>query len=94
MKSYYVSYTVCISYISIKLEEKKLKQILNSFIGKSIQEVPLYSSIKVNGKRLYEYARNGEEVELPKREIEIFSKILYTNYWQLSRPMLLYVYKR
>ena len=56
-----------------QLEENNLKQVLNSFIGKSIQEVPLYSSIKVNGKRLYEYARNGEEVELPKREIEIFS---------------------
>jgi len=55
------------------LEENKIKETLNSFLGKSIQEVPLYSSIRVDGKRLYEYARNGEEVELPKREIEIFS---------------------
>ena len=35
--------------------------------------MPLYSSIRVEGKRLYEYARNNEEVTLPKREIEIFS---------------------
>ena len=55
------------------LEEDKIKSVLNTFIGKSQQEVPLYSSIKINGKRLYEYARSGEKVELPKREIEIFS---------------------
>lgn len=55
------------------LEKDKIENVLNSFLGISIQEVPLYSSIKVNGKRLYEYARNGEEVELPKRNIEIFN---------------------
>ncbi len=55
------------------LKKEKIEEVLNSFLGKSIQEVPLYSSIKVNGKRLYEYARNGEEVELPKREIEIYN---------------------
>ncbi|MDD6879444.1 MAG: tRNA pseudouridine(55) synthase TruB [bacterium] len=50
-----------------------LKKTLKTFIGKSIQEVPLYSAVKVNGKRLYEYARNNISVELPKREIEIFN---------------------
>lgn len=50
----------------------KIIEVLNSFLGRSIQEVPLYSSVKVNGKRLYEYARSGKEVELPKREIEVF----------------------
>lgn len=49
-----------------------VKSALNSFIGKSIQEVPKYSAVKVNGKKLYEYARNGIDVELPKREIQIF----------------------
>lgn len=49
-----------------------IKSVLNSFIGKSIQEVPKYSAVKVNGKKLYEYARNGIDIELPKREIEIF----------------------
>lgn len=56
-----------------RLEKEKLENVLNSFLGKSLQEVPLYSSIRVEGKRLYEYARNKEEVILPKREIEIFS---------------------
>lgn len=55
------------------LDSNTIKETLNTFLGQSLQEVPLYSSIKINGKRLYEYAREGEEVELPKREIEIFS---------------------
>lgn len=46
---------------------------LNSFIGKSIQTPPLTSAIKVNGKKLYEYKREGKQVEIPKREIEVYS---------------------
>ena len=46
--------------------------VLNSFLGKSIQEVPKYSAIKVNGKKLYEYARNGESVVLPTNEVDIY----------------------
>lgn len=55
-----------------KLDEQQLRKTLLSFLGKSIQEVPLYSAVKVNGKRLYEYARKNINVEVPKREIEIF----------------------
>ena len=51
---------------------EELKGVVKSFLGKSIQEVPLYSSVKVNGRRLYDYARAGIDVELPKREIEVF----------------------
>ena len=47
-------------------------KVLNSFLGKSIQEVPKYSAIKVNGKKLYEYAREGKDIKLPKHEIEVF----------------------
>ncbi len=61
------------------LKEEKIKEVLNSFLGKSIQEVPIYSAVKVNGKKLYEYARNNIEVTLPKKEIEIF-KIELLNY--------------
>ena len=61
------------------LEEKEVGQIsqaqvidvLNSFLGKSKQKPPIYSAIKVKGKKLYEYARNGEEVEIKERDIEI-----------------------
>jgi len=45
--------------------------VLNSFKGKYMQEVPIYSAVKINGKKLYEYARENIDVELPKREVEI-----------------------
>ena len=48
-----------------------IEEVLNSYIKKYNQEVPIYSSIKVNGKKLYEYARENIDVELPKREVEI-----------------------
>lgn len=54
-----------------KYSKEEIEDVLNSFLGKSIQEVPIYSAVKVNGKKLYEYARNNVEVELPKREIEV-----------------------
>lgn len=54
------------------VDEEEITKVLNSFVGKSIQEVPYYSAIKVNGKRLYEYARENKEVEIPKREIQVF----------------------
>lgn len=53
------------------LDNDKVNKVLKSFIGKYNQEVPKYSAVHVNGKRLYEYARNNIEVELPKREVEI-----------------------
>ena len=52
--------------------KEEVSKILNSFLGKSVQEVPKYSAIKINGKKLYEYAREGRDIELPKHEIEIF----------------------
>lgn len=55
------------------ITKEELIKVLNSFKGKSIQEVPKYSAVKVNGKKLYEYARNNIEVSLPKREIEIYN---------------------
>lgn len=54
------------------VNKEQVIQVLNSFLGKSIQEVPKYSAVKVNGKKLYEYARNNIDIELPKREIEIY----------------------
>lgn len=53
------------------VNEEQIKEVLNSFLGTSIQTTPIYSAVKVNGKKLYEYAREGKEVELPKREINI-----------------------
>lgn len=54
------------------LEKSNVEKILFGFVGKQIQEPPIYSAIKVKGKKLYEYARKGESIEIPKREIEIY----------------------
>ena len=48
-----------------------LEDTINSFKKTYLQEVPIYSAVKVNGKKLYEYARNNIEVELPKKEVTI-----------------------
>ena len=48
-----------------------IKEVLNSFKKTYLQEVPIYSAVKVDGKKLYEYARNNIEVELPKKEVTI-----------------------
>lgn len=56
-----------------KYTKEEITEVLNSFLGKSIQETPIYSAVKVNGKKLYEYAREGISIELPKREIDIKS---------------------
>lgn len=62
-----------------KIDELNLKNVLNSFLGEYEQTVPVFSAIHVNGKRLYEYARENKEVELPKRKIFI-SDIELLNY--------------
>ena len=51
--------------------EDKIKEVIYSFKGKYLQEVPIYSSVKVKGKKLYEYAREGKDVVLPKKEVDI-----------------------
>ena len=49
-----------------------IEQTLKQFIGKQKQIPPMYSAIKVNGKKLYEYARIGQNVEIEPRDIEIY----------------------
>lgn len=55
------------------LNPSYIKSILDTFIGKQEQIPPMYSAIKVNGKKLYNYAREGKKVELEPRKIEIYS---------------------
>lgn len=83
-KTYIAEITLGIETDTLDLEGSVLKEIfpnvsdndifeaVNSMKGKYNQEVPLYSAIKVNGRKLYEYAREGIPVELPKREVEIY----------------------
>lgn len=58
---------------NVKIEKQQITNCLNSMIGFYDQEVPIYSAVKINGKKLYEYARNNEQIELPKRNVEIKS---------------------
>lgn len=55
----------------VNFTKEQILHILEKRTGKYLQEVPIYSAVKVNGKKLYEYARNNEIVELPKREVDI-----------------------
>ncbi len=54
------------------LSKENIIKVLKSFIGKQEQIPPIYSAIKVNGKKLYEYARRGQNVEIKPRQIEIY----------------------
>lgn len=51
--------------------KEEIIDVLNSFLGSYDQEVPIYSAVKINGRKLYEYARNNEKVDLPKRLVTI-----------------------
>lgn len=55
----------------VNIEKDKIYDIVNSFEGTYMQEVPKYSAVKVNGKKLYEYARANIDVKLPVKEVEI-----------------------
>ncbi len=55
------------------ITEEQIDGILNSFLGDIKQTPPMYSAVKVNGRRLYEYAREGKEVERPSRIARIDS---------------------
>lgn len=55
-----------------KFSKETLIEVLNSFVGKIKQTPPIYSAIQIDGKRLYDYARNNESVEIPEREVDIY----------------------
>lgn len=55
----------------VEFSRIEFEEVLQSFVGVITQTPPIYSAIKVNGKKLYEYARNNEQVEIPERQVEI-----------------------
>ena len=54
------------------LDEEAIKTVLGQMKGKQLQAPHKFSAVKINGKKLYEYSREGQEIEIPKREIEIY----------------------
>ncbi len=64
--------------------KEEIVESLNKLIGDSIQTVPIYSAVKINGHKLYEYARKNQTVDLPSRpitikEIELLNDLHYEN---------------
>ena len=59
--------------VSPDLSQEMVDQAMAAFVGQIVQIPPMYSAVKVDGRKLYEYARAGQEVERPKRTIEISS---------------------
>jgi len=58
------------------LTEEDIKAVLSGFMGRIIQKVPAYSAVKVKGRELYKYARQGVEIASPDREVEIKKMVL------------------
>ena len=54
-----------------RVSEDMLEDLFNNFTREYLQEVPKYSAIKIDGKKLYEYARSNKDIELPKRKVII-----------------------
>lgn len=57
---------------NFSINREDIINVLNGFKKTYMQEVPIYSATKVNGKKLYEYARDGKKVILPKKEVTIY----------------------
>lgn len=53
--------------------EQQVRQTIKTFLGKITQTPPVFSAIKINGQRAYKLARAGQAVEMPSREVEIYS---------------------
>ena len=65
----------------VNIDKETIINVLKDMTGEYEQEVPIYSAVKVNGKKLYEYARNNEYVELPKHKVNIYNlELLDINY--------------
>lgn len=70
--------------INVKISKKDINRVLHEMVGFYEQEVPIYSAVKINGKKLYEYARENKEIELPKKnvvikELELVSDVEYVD---------------
>src|SRR5690625_1326528 len=59
-------------HVDILPTDLEIDKVLHSFVGEVTQVPPMYSAVKIKGKKLYEYARNNIEIERPKRTITIY----------------------
>lgn len=73
-----------------KVTLQEIEKVLPKFQGEIEQLPPIYSAIKVNGKKLYEYARNGEDVEIKPRGVNIY-KLEVVNFDKKNQTLELYI---
>jgi tRNA pseudouridine55 synthase len=60
----------------VSVEESSVRDVVNNLVGENLLKVPLYSAVKVAGRRLYDYARKGDPVELPERNMVVLESEL------------------
>ena len=75
------------------ITREQVEEVLRSLTGVIKQTPPMYSAVKVNGKRLYEYARQGIEVERPTREVTIYKIELLDEWESLSGEQVSFRFK-
>ena len=78
--------TITESVEEVHVTEDEVLAVLNSFKGVISQVPPMYSAVKVDGKRLYELAREGKTVERKSREVEIYEIEMQNMVWNGSYP--------
>ena len=59
----------------------QVQQVLEQFTGEIVQRVPAYSAVKIDGRRAYDLARKGIEVEMPERKVQIYELKLVKYEW-------------
>lgn len=75
------------------ITREQVEEVLRSLTGVIKQTPPMFSAVKVNGKRLYEYARQGIEVERPTREVTIYKIELLDEWESLSGEQVSFRFK-
>ena len=78
--------TITESVEEVNVSEAEVLAVLNSFQGVISQVPPMYSAVKVDGKRLYELAREGKTVERKSREVEIYEIEMQDMVWNGNYP--------
>ncbi|WP_342422189.1 tRNA pseudouridine(55) synthase TruB [Paenibacillus sp. FSL E2-0178] len=78
--------TITESVEEVQVTEAEVQAVLNSFKGVISQVPPMYSAVKVDGKRLYELAREGKTVERKSREVEIYEIEMQDMVWSGNYP--------
>lgn len=73
------------SYSGEPVSEDLIKKVVQSFVGEIMQKVPAFSAVKINGKRAYELARKGMEVETPTRKVHIYNIEILDCSWPTLR---------